>query len=253
MFCRDLGYALSTVRAKKIQMLYRQLKSKKKANILLDEYSAVFKTKKSYLKDIFHAQTDYIESFNSYMGSKKICIVGNAANIKSKNLGQKIDHHDIVIRFNNCCQKENKSDLGIKRDVWISAPNIKNVIPTEWIVVTGPNMIYRGANWSRFSKLDLNKNRVISIPLNIWKEMVSLLKAPPSAGILLLYWIKTIKKGFQDVSMVGFDLKLNKQQYHYADANHKAGERHNWIKEKALLSSWIQDGLTQLDNEGQKY
>ena len=246
MFCRDLGYSLSEVRVKKLKNIYHMLRSKKHADALLNEYHHTFMKKDLYLEQIFHRQVDWIDEFQFYIKNQKICIVGNAASIKNKKLGHEIDNFDIVIRFNNCCQDENKNDLGKKRDIWVSAPDIKSVIQTKWIIVSGPNMIYRGANWHRFFKLDLNKNKIMSVPLDVWKEMVSLLNAPPSAGILLLYWIKTIKKGFHDISIVGFDLKFNTMQYHYSDANHKPGKRHNWVKEKELLKIWLDDGLRQI-------
>ncbi|MDQ7046864.1 MAG: glycosyltransferase family 29 protein [Sulfurovum sp.] len=246
MFCRDLGYALSSVRYKNIKKLYHTLKSTKNADLLLSEYTHSFSRKSKYLKEIFNKQRSWVDDFTTYLGKKEICIVGNAASIKGKKFGNNIDCHDIVMRFNHCGTGKDSDDLGKKIDIWVSAPNVKHKIEAPWIILSGPNMIYRGANWKRFSQSDLNKLAILSVPLNIWKELVAILHAPPSAGILLLYWIKTIRKSFKHTTIVGFDLSVSKSQYHYADPKHEAVLRHNWTKEKELLNHWIDEGLKVL-------
>ena len=107
------------------------------------------------------------------------------------------------------------------------------------IIVSGPNMVKRSKNWNKIVKrqdIDL-----LTVPLKIWRELVAILKALLSAGILIIYWIKSINIKFIETHIIGFDLNDSSEVYHYADDNHKAGLRHNWKKEKELLSDWIDE------------
>lgn len=49
---------------------------------------------------------------------KKVCIVGNAQSLISKNLGKTIDSYDIVVRLNRCYTEDLKEDSGTKCTHW---------------------------------------------------------------------------------------------------------------------------------------
>ncbi|RUM45535.1 MAG: hypothetical protein DSY46_02625 [Hydrogenimonas sp.] len=246
IFCRDLGYRLSSARYKKLKT---NLLLNRRARPLIDEFHGRFSKKSPFLQTVFQKQTEWFQEFQAYIHNKTVCIVGNSAITKGKNLGNLIDKHDIVIRFNHCCQPQYKDDLGEKIDIWVSAPNIDSVIPAQWIIITGPNMLYKNAKWGRFQSVDLDQTRILTTPLPLWREMVKILHAPPSAGILLIYWIYTLRNSFKKIDIIGFDLESASKQYHYIDAKHQPSSRHNWQREKEVIKEWITQGLNVLDRD----
>jgi uncharacterized Rossmann fold enzyme len=54
-----------------------------------------------------------------YINGKSVAVVGNAESLLSKNQGNEIDAHDVVIRFNKGCQIINSKHQGTKNDITI--------------------------------------------------------------------------------------------------------------------------------------
>jgi len=246
MFCRDLGYSLSPARYKKLK---NNLLTNRSSHPLTTEFHGNFSKKPFFLQTVFRQQEKWFQELQTYVYNKTICIVGNSAITKGKNLGKLIDRHDIVIRFNNCCKSQSENDLGKKIDIWVSAPNIDFTIPAPWIIVTGPNMLYRNARWNRFQSINLNQTKILTTPLFLWRNMVKTLQSPPSAGILIIYWLYTLRKSFKKIDIVGFDLDSKSEQYHYSNNSHQPSSRHNWQKEKKVIQKWVTQGLHNLDEK----
>ncbi len=246
-FCRDLGYPLSTVRYKHLKTYHYMFSPT--AHLLIDEYYGKFTRNSPLLQTLFQHQATWLQTFHTFIQHKTICIVGNATTIKGQKLGKTIDTYDIVIRFNHCCDPKLCEDLGTKHTVWVSAPNIDIVVDTPWIIVTGPYVLYRNARWNRFKSIDLDHTKIIAIPLSIWRDLVKMLQAPPSAGILLIYWLYQLRGSFNHTAIVGFDMESLSTQYHHSDTNHQPSSRHNWHKEKELIKAWIDQGLQTLERE----
>lgn len=244
MFCRDLGYSLSPARYKKLK---KNLSSNLLSHPLIDEFHGRFSKKPFFLQTIFQHQEKWFKELQTYVYNKTICIVGNSAITKGKSFGKLIDKHDIVIRFNNCCNSQSENDLGKKIDIWVSAPNVNFTIPAPWIIITGPNMLYRNARWNRFQSINLEQTKILATPLFLWKNMIKTLQSPPSAGILTIFWFYTLQKSFKKIDIVGFDLDSQSKQYHYIDNRHQPSLRHNWQKEKEIIQKWITQGLHNLD------
>ena len=237
MFCRDLGYPLSLARYKKLQAYTKE-------SSLIREYLGMPPSKNTLIKHIYSSQSLWLEEFSTYVKNKKVCIVGNAPLNKNMDFTKAIETYEIVIRFNNCCSNMNDTNRGKKVDIWMSAPDIKTSISALWNIVSGPNMIYKNANWKRFENTLENGGRILSTPLHIWKDMVQQLQAPPSAGILMIYWTHVIQNSFENITIVGFDIDNENKRYHHSDMNHQASSRHSWEKERELIKKWIaEDGL----------
>ena len=258
MFRRDLGYTLS---GRRINILTSyidtfNIKEKKYAISLLNEAN-IDVTKnasnkinsRTWFNLVFENQLEWRKTFINELYKGKdggVCIVGNSASINNTMLGEKIDKHKFVIRFNNCFHKENgNQDTGNKLDIWVSAPDFrgKTQASARWVIVSGPDMIYREVKWDRFESYVKSGGYIIGIPLDIWKKLVFELKAPPSAGILTLFWFREIFGHWSNISAAGFDLNLTNEVYHLVDSKHIPGKRHNWQKEKDLLKQWKSEGL----------
>ena len=258
MFRRDLGLPLSRNRADLLLGLLETLgrKHKKYAVSLLREVSHTyssdiftFKENREWLNKIDNNQEQWRKSFKEALVTHKkngICIVGNSAILNRSMLGDAIDQQGLIVRFNRCWQEDkNDKDTGKRLDIWVSAPDYhgKSQSSASWLIVSGPDMLYREAGWKRFEDIVSSDGRVLTVPLEIWKKLVFTLHAPPSAGLLVLFWFKEILGSWDGLCAVGFDLTESTVDYHHADPKHKPGKRHNWIREKALLKEYQNEGL----------
>jgi len=175
-----------------------------------------------------------------------LCVVGNSGRLLNSGLGELIDQHQQVIRFNNFQNsKSSASDIGMKIDIWMVSPIYSAPAPeVKWIIVSGPDMLFHRRNWNKFRQLNSNKTRVLTVPLIIWQSLVKQLKAPPSAGILFLAWLKILLGSWDNVFVVGFSYSYSSViPYHHANSRHKAVERHNWEAEYNLIQQWKLEGL----------
>ena len=202
-------------------------------------------------------QESWREEFVHFIRNNRhsICVVGNCANTAKQNRGAQIDRHGIVIRFNQYAlseegnehsseQNKRPSDIGGKIDVWVRAPGFNGQAPetaesADWIIITGPDVRYQLSNWGNLNSFILNKKKVITVPLNVWRKLVRDLQAPPSAGILILACLIEIFDYKQALSVTGFQQDASEQKrYHHALPRHKASQRHNWKGERDLMREW---------------
>ncbi len=255
MFRRDLGFILSKAKADYLHTLLPTLgrKHTKKAVSLLREVSSAqdfpYKEKRVWLQVIQKNQESWRKLFKKTVVKYQkdgICIVGNSSKLRGAKLGNKIDEHGLIIRFNHCWGNDTMHlDTGMSLDIWVTAPDYreKTEAKAKWIVVSGPDMLYREAKWERVKHAIDRGVYVLTVPLEIWKELVTVLQAPPSAGLLTLLWIKKILGDWEAVSCAGVDLTIDNNHYHHAISKHKAVKRHHWQKEKDLLQQWRNEGL----------
>lgn len=187
--------------------------------------------------------------------SSSICVVGNAGSLLNKSVGELIDKHAVVIRFNNYCFDESlQKQCGKNIDLWVKSPDFHEPeklldIDVGWTIISGPDVCYTMSDWSRV-KLTLEKSgKVLTPPLELWQDLVKILKAPPSAGLLIIMWVTQITGKLDGLSVAGFQSFSDDEQgqYHHSSSTHKAGARHNWQAEKKLLRAWQKDGLNFLD------
>lgn len=210
------------------------------------------------LSIIFDNQKKWHNEFKDFirMHSNNICLVGNSASLLNKEMGDTIDKNRVVIRFNDYCTEEESSEqFGKSIDVWVRSPSFS--VPQKllnlnvsWTVISGPDIFYSLSDWSNTVKMFTGSERIITPPLAVWRELVIILDAPPSSGILTIAWIIKIVGAPKLVRVAGFQSStknIEENQYHYNSMTHKAGERHNWYSEKKLLNQWQEDGLVFLD------
>jgi hypothetical protein len=176
-----------------------------------------------------------------------ICLVGNSGSLLGAGLGSFIDSHGLVVRFNLFSgQNSEMPDLGNRMDVWVGAPGFGGEPPqrVDWVVSTGPDMRFRRQDWTPFEERLIHGLPVLTVPLFIWHDLVAECCAPPSAGILLLAWIRDCLGSWAGVCTVGVGIPPSETvTYHHVVPKQLPCDRHNWEKERALLSRWRSEGL----------
>lgn len=206
------------------------------------------------LSNLYQKQLTWRDEFAKYLRqrSDSICVVGNAGSIIGSGHGKQIDSHEVVVRF-NCYSSDfsNSGDIGEKVTVWCCAPNCTQLFldkdsKLDWSVLSGPDVRYQMTEWQYVALFVQQGGRVLTAPLPIWRGLVRLLHAPPSAGVLLLAWIIEIRGNAEGLVVTGFDSGISTKQYHQALPGHKAAQRHNWQGESGILRKWQKQGLVVL-------
>jgi hypothetical protein len=182
--------------------------------------------------------------------AKGICVVGNSGSLRGAGHGDWIDAHDLVVRFNRFrCEESSTADIGSRIHVWVAAPGFPGSPPEEvaWTVITGPDMRYRRQNWELLrDRLEADRP-VLTVPLEVWRALATRVCAPPSAGLLMLAWIKALFGTWGGISTVGLGVATSQgTPYHHADPNQKPVARHNWEAERILLGQWRAEGLRMM-------
>lgn len=187
-----------------------------------------------------------------HVRTQGICIVGNSGIMRDSSLGSAIDATGFVVRFNAFKEGYQASkDLGSKYDAWCVTPSFRpstvRAHTVSWLIVTGPAVEYRLADWSALFEFRAKNLSIVTLPLNIWRELVRELQAPPSAGVSLLAFFYSLFGSWSGIKVAGFGaLTKNSATYHYMNSKNKASKRHNWLGEKYLIERWLREGLTSL-------
>lgn len=211
---------------------------------------------------MYAAHDTWLAEFSEYVRANRgsICVVGNAARMRGSCVGPQIDQHQVVIRF-NCfatsvaepVEESVLADTGKRLDVWTFSPILKmehteRALEAKWLVMSGPDARHYVADWQFAIPMLQQGHRVLSVPLEIWRSLVTELQAPPSAGLLTLAWMIELLGDIKGLSAAGFQRgRYDAGRYHYALPNHKPSVRHNWEAERHLLRQWESQGLNFLD------
>lgn len=180
-----------------------------------------------------------------------ICIVGNSGIMQDCVLGSSIDGHGYVFRFNQYASGLDSLDIGKKCDVWVTTPGFEGKPPVAGqvnvAIMTGGDVRFRSFAWQHVYPVLKVGGRVLTVPLSVWHFLVEELGSPPSAGILLLYWLYDMLGSWNNVSVAGFGaLSDMNAPYHATNRFKVASSRHNWEGEAVLLKRWLKEGLNSL-------
>lgn len=189
--------------------------------------------------------------------SSGVAVIGNGATLFGLEAGGHIDCHGLVVRFNHFMGRPELSrDVGGRTDVWVVSPGYHGPIPetVSWVVMTGPDMRFRLGDWSNVLPLVERGVPLLTIPLSIWRSLVHVLRAPPSAGILVLAWLNSILGAtWEGISIAGIGSGVTKDgRYHASLSRHRASSRHAWELEVQLVERWLQQGLSTMVCEHQE-
>lgn len=198
-------------------------------------------------------QEQWRADFSAWLGVQRrgrgLCVVGNAAALGASRLGKSIDDRGGVVRFNQFARAPSHvEDIGKRLDVWVLSPGYRGPVPrsVQWVVVAGPDVRYTLRNWDTVLPLLQSGSKVLTVPLAVWRGLVTRLQAPPSAGVLLLQWIWRMggHPGWDGIAAAGIGVGLSASgAYHLAIPGHRAVARHNWHGEQALVAEWSANGL----------
>lgn len=190
------------------------------------------------------------EVLQTFVRGLGIHIIGNAGLMLGSGLGAKIDSAGFVVRFNAFeAAPHLQKDLGSAYHAWCVTPSFKAECASNlsWLLVAGPEMQYRLADWSYFLPFREKNIPIITLPLEVWRGLVKELQAPPSAGICLLAFFYALLGSWSGIYVAGFGALSDKiTDYHYMNPRNKASQRHNWVGEERLIKRWLVEGLTSL-------
>jgi hypothetical protein len=194
------------------------------------------------------------DTVRQHQGS--ICVVGNAGSLVGARMGDAIDRHALVSRFNHYrSASTDDRDIGCRVDVWVRAPDLRGFAtakPPPWVVLSGADPRFQLGSWSPILTLLDAGVRVVTVPLSTWTPLVARLAAPPSAGLLYLAWLVEVLGDPATITAAGFQLGEPGAgaAYHQALPKHRGSERHRWPAERAILREWREQGLRFLDGPG---
>lgn len=180
------------------------------------------------------------------IGRKKICIMGNSGVLRQLKLSKQLIDFEYTVRFNNFSSKVQMSE---KLNVWVLTPSfsVDGSVKPNWVFLSGPELQNRLVNWDKLMPLIDQGVPIITLPLEVWRSLVKILKAPPSAGVAFLAFLHHMLGSWQGIHVAGFSgLSSLKDTYHISDPKHKPSKRHNWEGEAALLRKWQSEGLTSI-------
>lgn len=183
-------------------------------------------------------QSHQYQTLVDRLTNARVVVVGNSPTLAGQKLGAHIDQHDVVIRFNQFSSEHTATaDIGQKLTIWVMAPGYDGPVPdtVNWVIIAGPQMLWWQQQWPQLLS---HRGAVLGVPLHSWRASVQHLQAPPSAGFLLIQWLRSFMPSEQ-LSITGFGINP-KLPYHHAIKGHQAVTRHNWQAEHQQLNKWIQ-------------
>ena len=182
------------------------------------------------------------DAFAKLLRGKRVAVVGNGPQEVGRGNGEKIDAHDVVIRFNDFPgTAEFQKDYGTKTDIWVrslwvDARNRKRLSD----VVIGEALHSEYPNLKILREIaEMNPERIHAIPTEVYYRVHAADINHPTNGTLMLAWIKEILPDFSADDCFGFSFKATtapKALTHYYDSpDLQKGTAHNLDKERAFL------------------
>lgn len=263
---------------KKIYLIYisslLELKNQTKAQEILEEYISEYEKQDIHLFYPVALLADKLEVGNekihkaaivckvifqnenlleTYIAGKNVAIVGSGPYELGKNKGKEIDHHDVVIRFNDYRTKGFERDYGIKTTVWVRNIDTENGGCKDRLNdINGFDLIVLETNIWRFSIpeifLETFYQYAVKEPQKLYMlkrrdEMIKDMGCFPTSGGLTLYNIlmedsKTIDVyGFSGINNTDISDKKMKHYQDKEDLYKKSNLHHNVIVENSYLNN----------------
>jgi len=221
------------------------------------------------LQQLRLSQPHLRDAFAAYLLKHRgsICVVGNGPLGTHSDLARRIDRHRVVIRFNAFWETQRPSAApgqsgiesstggsprGSRLDVWVRSPGHAADASSatgdpQWFILTGPDvrfhLLYGQEVLSR-----VVPGKTLTVPLRTWRRLVEVLEAPPSAGLLVLAWLKELLGDWDGLNATGFQILGAKSK---ASARRgglrRTRDRHHWQAEARVLQQWRREGLRFLE------
>lgn len=183
-----------------------------------------------------------VDEFKEYLRDKKVIVVGNNISALTKEQGEFIDSHDIVIRFGKGIPvPEYHKYIGSKMDVWVTGmlrrANYHEIADPKPVVLFN-NSLFRG-------KVKLPDYPVL--PMYEQEEIVKIITQYEeysdyrlSAGTLTSHWLVNVIGTYSSITFINFDFFTKVVNFSFG----KPGE----VRDK-YASSWHLP-ITSDDYEG---
>ena len=159
---------------------------------------------------------EFIEMFPE---GKSLIFVGNAPSLKGERLGEWIDSHDVVVRFNACPLKEYAEDVGTRTGILVTNPypeerpklSLTGVSPRAVLVITPQT---RRGNYREFEVWAED----LSILFTYTPDLVGVEGADHKAGLTTgAYSLQLLPRLLKpcSVSITGFTMFMKTSACHY--------------------------------------
>ena len=170
------------------------------------------------------------ESFSSLsnaVNGKNVALVGNARSLCSSRNGDAIDANDIVIRINRA-PKFSLESHGDKTD-WLA---LATSIDREHFKALNCDKLIWMSHKRKRLKFWMKKETLYLFPLELYAEIKTKLGAPPSTGLMMLFWLST--QSFASLTVYGFDFFASLSLTGSRTANqvpHDFNAEYEWFQE----------------------
>ncbi|WP_428427366.1 glycosyltransferase family 29 protein [Pararhizobium sp.] len=189
----------------------------------------------------------FAELIERHAGS--VAVVANGPSLERRGLGNVIDSHKLVVRFNNHAAAPKSVDQGERTDIWFRAAEsthvpIREMAPDRLIVLTGCNIRNRYSTGLQLLEPYVQMNLPVGLlPTALCQTLFAALDASPSAGLIGLAWIASLSKGqLAPHQVMGYSLGQNTSavSYYYGKSNVGAWpSRHNWQAEQSYFDALL--------------
>lgn len=198
----------------------------------------------SMLSAIEDARQRLEEIFCSAKGN--ICIVGNGPSNLGQNLGNFVDSHRYVVRFNEF-SLEFEKDYGIKTDIIVCNKKLirnfamsKLTKPDVFRVICSNNYTFKQDDYAKeILPLWAGDRLYTVIPPEIFQELIARLGCLPSSGLAFLYWLYKVSGSVSREKILGFShLSGSKYTDHYFENQNRRPLKtdiHSWDSESSLF------------------
>lgn len=183
-----------------------------------------------------------------YIQNKRICLVANSSDLSYSELGEFIDSHDVVVRFNG--YKIDKKHTGIKTNIhasiYLSNSRLNEYVDYRLIIAN------TRIKWKNSIRKGVVTDNQIAILDTSWpvhmnnRNKREFFNVIPTTGLNTIIFLKTIG-GFAELNIIGFNFydTGSSSVYRDNDKDRRIAKIHNYKFEK----KWVHDRF----NETKKY
>lgn len=186
-----------------------------------------------------------IESIEQLIkSSKRVVVVGNSPCEVGKTIGGVIDSADLVIRFNNYpTDKKFEKDYGKKTSIWVRSVGAwveeRSLNDFEAVVLSATNPMNRGFQDIHFHDHLESNNLFTVFPESYQYDLISILGGPPSAGLMMVYWLYKLKGQVRKEDLFGFGFVDQLSGDVENIGKSPAGVRHHWSSELEVFEKLV--------------
>lgn len=175
-------------------------------------------------------------------------IVGNSPVSRGAKRGKLINSTGLVFRFNNYdTSLMRRSDVGFKTDVWVKSPSFdevsrKDLFNYKAVILTGTNHLDRSPSAYDFFKPFVSAEGLIvgTVPSDLYSNLCSATKAPPSGGVQMMCWLKEVTGKIDPANVSGFSFtELDATKSPEGKVGDKEKYLHNWAIEVNIIKSYL--------------